>query len=102
MRQHYSGATRNTALTNNGVTLVGGLKLLSENGYLGLVNPPESGLKVTLGQPNAAQLAEWSVDGPFFTDALADARSRNGSVNTVQTYNPVFQVKESVTIWLGK
>lgn len=97
MRQHYSGATRITGLTNNGVTLVGGLRILSENGYLSLVNPPESGLKVTLGQPNAAQLAEWGVDGRLFTDALADARGRNGSVNTVQTYNPVFQVKESVS-----
>ena len=96
MRRHYSGATRNTTLTNNGVTLVGALRLMNAYGHLSLTDQPESGLKVTAGQPNAAQLAEWSVDGQFFTDALADARSRNGSVTIAQTYNPVFQVKESV------
>lgn len=96
MRRHYSGATRNTTLTNNGVTLVGALRLMNAYGHLSLTDQPESGLTVTTGQPNAAQLAEWSVDGQFFTDALADARSRNGSVTTAQTYNPVFQVKESV------
>lgn len=96
MRRHYSGATRNTTLTNNGVTLVGALRLMNAHGHLSLTDQPESGLKVTTGQPNAAQLAEWSVDGQFFTDALADARGRNGSVTTAQTYNPVFAITQSV------
>ncbi|RKJ81916.1 hypothetical protein D7X33_03020 [Butyricicoccus sp. 1XD8-22] len=97
MRRHYSGAVQNTTLTNNGVTLVGALKLMQTYGYLSLTEQPESGLKVTLGQPSAAQLAEWSVDGQAFTDALADARSQNSSVTTAQTYNPVFEVKVPVS-----
>lgn len=96
MRRHYNGATRDKKLTSNGVTLVGALKLMDAYGYLSLIGQPESGLKVTTGQPSAAQLDEWNVDGQYFTEALADARAQNGSVTIAQTYNPVFQVKVPV------
>jgi len=97
MRRHYSGAVRNTTLTNNGVTLVGALKLMDLYGCLTLIDQPESELKVTTGQPDAAQLVEYQVDAQYFTQALADARGQNGSVATAQIYNPIFQVNAPVS-----
>ena len=95
-RQHYRGATRDITLTNNGVTLVGGVKLLNRHNYYDLAEPLESGLKVTLGQPGEAQLEEAQVDAKHFTDALTDARRQNANAVTTQVYNPVFRVKASI------
>lgn len=91
-RRHYTGATRDITLTNNGVTLVGGVKLLNRHNYYDLVEPSESGLKVTLGQPDKAQLEEAQADAKHFTDA----RRQNANAVTTQIYNLVFRVKASI------